>query len=67
MMTTEIIKDLTTMQMASDIMSKQVFRWGSERVAAQRTQEAILTTIQENKDFEMRKCIKQTNENMNNL
>ena len=50
MMTAEIIKEITTMQKTSDIMSKQVLSWAN-RIGVQRTQTAMLPSIHENKEL----------------
>ena len=49
-MTAEIIKEPTTIRMTSDITSEQVLSW-AKTVEVQSGQTAMLTSIQENKDF----------------
>ena len=58
MMMAEIIKELITIRTISDIISEQVLEL-AERVA-------ILTSIQDNNEFNIMKCMRQNNEKINN-
>ena len=65
MMMAEIIKDSTTIRKTSDMTSEQVPVW-AKRVKAQRTQKAMLMSIQDNKEFDMTKHTMQNIEKMSN-
>ena len=61
MMMTEITIELTTITKTSDITSEQVLNW-ARRVELKRAQKVVLTSIQKNKEFDVRHMKPKTQE-----